>query len=332
VEYAGAVYHFLCRADRREPSFTGDDDRALMLETIEKTHERTGRVVHSYVLMPDHYHLLLETPEPNLVAGMKWFQGTYAQRYNRRHRLAGHLFQGRHKAIPVEAEDPDYFRVASDYIHLNLARAKLWGREGSNLLTFRWSSFPAFVQQTRLPGWLCRSRLFESLGLPNERRDSRRRYAARMAKMTAEVCGGEVSEAQRERWRELRRGWYLGREAFGDRLMERIDGAVRGRRRALYVSAGMRRHDEREAGRLLKSALRRTRVSLAELRKRRQTDAVKQGVAWLIKSRTVVRDEWICSALEMGSRTNVNRAVQAYRSPSDRARRGLRKKLLTCAD
>ncbi|MFO1529620.1 MAG: transposase [Kiritimatiellia bacterium] len=61
-------------------------------------------MIHAYVLMGNHYHLLLETPEGNLVAGMKWFQGTYTQRYNSRNRRADHLFQGRYKAVPVESE------------------------------------------------------------------------------------------------------------------------------------------------------------------------------------------------------------------------------------
>ena len=96
-----------------------------------------------------HYHLLLETPEPNLVAGMKWFQGTYTLRFNARHRLSGHLFQGRYSraerdrprvsaarraatevavnAIPVQAEAAGYFCAASEYIHLNPARAGLSG-------------------------------------------------------------------------------------------------------------------------------------------------------------------------------------------------------------
>ena len=67
-----------------------------MLSTLEEMCERTGIWVHSYVLMPNHYHMLMETPEPNLVAGMKWFQGTYTQRYNSRHRQSGHVFQGRY--------------------------------------------------------------------------------------------------------------------------------------------------------------------------------------------------------------------------------------------
>jgi REP element-mobilizing transposase RayT len=75
-----------------------------------------------------HYHWLLETPEPNLVVGMRWFQGTYTQRFNLRHGLSGHLFQGRYKAIPIDLEDPGYFQSVWVYIHLNPARAGMMQR------------------------------------------------------------------------------------------------------------------------------------------------------------------------------------------------------------
>jgi len=79
--------------------------------------------MHSYVLMGNHYHMLLETPEPNLSTGMQWLQSIYTIRHNVKHRLRGHLFQGRYKAIPVDGEDWTYFRTVSDYIYLNPARA-----------------------------------------------------------------------------------------------------------------------------------------------------------------------------------------------------------------
>ena len=105
IQYPGAVYHVLCRGDRREAIFADDADREVFLSTLAQMCQRTGMLVHSYVLMSNHYHLLMETPQPNLSAGMKWFQGTYTQRYNTRHRLSGHLFQGRYKAIPVETRN-----------------------------------------------------------------------------------------------------------------------------------------------------------------------------------------------------------------------------------
>ena len=114
IEFEGALYHIMCRGDRREEIFRDEQDRELFLSTLGQACERCGFVVHSYVLMRNHYHLLLETPAGNLVAGMKWFQGTYTVRFNARHRLAGHLFAGRYKAVLVEREEPSYGRVLSD--------------------------------------------------------------------------------------------------------------------------------------------------------------------------------------------------------------------------
>ena len=94
IEYGGALYHVMCRGDRREAIFRGDPDREMFLKTLGESCERAGFVVHSYVLMSNHYHLLLETPAGNLVAGMRWFQSTYTARFNARERKGGHVFQG----------------------------------------------------------------------------------------------------------------------------------------------------------------------------------------------------------------------------------------------
>jgi REP element-mobilizing transposase RayT len=103
VEYPGAVYHVLNRGDRREPIFRDDHDRRRFLETLAEACAKTGWQVYAYVLMPNHFHLVLETPQANLVAGMKWFLGTYTGRFNRRHKLFGHLFSGRYKALVMVA-------------------------------------------------------------------------------------------------------------------------------------------------------------------------------------------------------------------------------------
>jgi putative transposase len=103
IEYAGAVYHVMCRGDRGEDVYADVEDRHCFLATLATACMRTGWRVHAYVLMGNHYHLLLETPEANLVAGMRWLQGTYTQRYNLRHGVGGHLFQGRYKALLVES-------------------------------------------------------------------------------------------------------------------------------------------------------------------------------------------------------------------------------------
>ncbi len=92
---------------------------------------RTDRICCACLyLLPYHYHLALETPEPNLVDGMRWLQNTYTRRFNVRHKLWGHVFGGRYKALLIEDEDPAYLRCLIDYIHLNPLRAGLVERSG----------------------------------------------------------------------------------------------------------------------------------------------------------------------------------------------------------
>lgn len=332
IQYAGAVYHVMCRGDRREAIFADDGDREMFLATLAQMCERAGIRVHSYVLMSNHYHLLLETPEPNLVAGMKWFQGTYTQRFNARHRLSGHLFQGRYKAIPIQAEAEGYFGAVSEYIHLNPVRAGLLDAARPDLREYRWSSFARFIEKARLPEWLRRGRVFAALDLPDEGAGSRRRYGAWLAARTHDVLEREPTEEEARTWRELRRGWYVGSESFGDRLMDWAAGVVDKRKRSSYAGEGLRGHDESEAAKLLKRGLHQLELTPKQAVKLRKADARKQALAWLVKSRTVVGDEWIVEQLAMGHRSNVSRAVSAFRDPGDIQRKQLREKLHICTD
>jgi REP element-mobilizing transposase RayT len=319
----------MSRGDHGEAIFNDDADRRMLLETLSEMCERTGIMVHSYVLMFNHYHLLIETPEPNLVAGMKWFQSTYTLRYNSRHQLHGHLFQGRYKAVPVKTEEPEYFRAASTYIHLNPVRARLLSPENLDLKNYAWSSYPVFIGERDLPKWLYRSKLFAYENLPDEGWRSRRRYAELMKRRVKETL--QVPD-QEEVWQRLRRGWYLGDEDFRDRLMEQADKLLTGRQRASFSKTGMQFHDEKAAEKLLKNILVRLQITLEKVQRLRQNDPQKQAVAWCLRRKTIVDDAWICRRLEMGSRSNVSRAVMAFRSPVDSIRRRLKEVLHKCAD
>ncbi len=102
IEYAGAVYHVTSRGNARQKIYLDDADRELFLGKLSEARERYRFVVHAYCLIGNHYHLLVETPKPNLSLGMQRINGEFTQAFNRRHRKAGHLFQGRFKAILVE--------------------------------------------------------------------------------------------------------------------------------------------------------------------------------------------------------------------------------------
>src|SRR6267142_1420074 len=120
-EYANAIYHVMNRGDRREPIFKDEADRQRFVATHAEACTKTNWQVHAYVLLPNHFHLVVETPQPNLVAGMKWFLGTYTARFNRRHKLSGHVFAGRYKSLLVGGEG-GYLRTVCDYLHLNPVR------------------------------------------------------------------------------------------------------------------------------------------------------------------------------------------------------------------
>ncbi len=164
IEFAGALYHVMARGNQRQVIFHDAKDYSRFLETLGEACQKTGWRIHAYVLMSNHYHLLLETPEANLVAGMKWLQGTYTQRHNTRHHACGHLFQGRYKAAPVDANG--YFAVVSTYIHLNPARAVLIEIGKEPLKRYGWSSYPWYLSPAgKGPRKLPPRRVLEELGL-----------------------------------------------------------------------------------------------------------------------------------------------------------------------
>ena len=117
VEYEGAFYHVMNRGLERREIFQEERDYEKFLELVEDTHRQYQFKVHSYCLMPNHYHLYIETPQGDLSQGMRHIDGVYTQVYNKRRRRVGPLFQGRYKAIVVEKEN--YSLEISRYIHLN---------------------------------------------------------------------------------------------------------------------------------------------------------------------------------------------------------------------
>src|ERR1043166_4581899 len=137
IEYEGAIYHVMNRGDHREDIFRDDHDRSRFLSALGEACAKTQWQVHAYCLMRNHFHLVLETPQPNLVAGMKWLLGVYTKRFNIRHKLCGHLLAGRYKALIVDSSGNGYLRTVCDYVHLNPVRAKLV-KAGTPLEAFAW--------------------------------------------------------------------------------------------------------------------------------------------------------------------------------------------------
>ena len=287
------------RGNRQEPIYRSDADRMLFLRTLGEACERTGWRVHSYVLMGNHYHLLLETSEANLCAGMRWLQGVYTIRHNARHGLRGHLFQGRYKAVLVDGGDDAYFRTVSDYIHLNPARAGMLG-EGELLSGYRWSSFPQLAGDPRKrPSWLEAERV---LGMWGEKDDARgrRSYREGLEKRAAEERGGGATD--QEMLKTLRRGWCFGSEVFRERMLGLAVGAARKPVREILAA-----HDEQEAERLIAAGLEAVGLRGEDLAETAKGDPRKIAVAATVKRRTIVGNEWLARRLHMGAAGRVSR-------------------------
>lgn len=148
LEHAGAVWHATSRGNERSPIFLDDDDRARFVDVLGKVVDTTRWRLHAFVLMTNHYHLLLETPEPNLSLGMRQVNGLYGQGFNRRHGRTGHLFQGRFKGILVQREA--HLLEVCRYVVLNPVRAGLVEQAED----WPWSSYAATAGMRPAPAWL----------------------------------------------------------------------------------------------------------------------------------------------------------------------------------
>ena len=135
VEYPGAIYHVMSRANGKGNIFETDVDRQDFVKTLAEACAKTGFEVHAYCLMRNHFHLVVETPNGNLVAGMRWLLSAYTLRFNPRHQRFGHVFSGRYKALVVDGSGTGYLRTVCDYVHLNPVRARLL-QPGQRLLEY----------------------------------------------------------------------------------------------------------------------------------------------------------------------------------------------------
>jgi REP element-mobilizing transposase RayT len=196
LEYPGAVYHVTSRGNARQDIVMDDRDRTLFLEKLAHVIDRFGWRCHAYCLMDNHYHLLIETPQPNLSRGMRQLNGTYTQAINRRHHRVGHLFQGRFTAILVEKEA--HLLELCRYVVLNPVRAKLV----THPRLWAWSSYRETAGERTAPAWLSTDWILGHFG--TRQREAQMRYRQFVA---------DGRDGPRP-WEQLTGQIYLGSEAF----------------------------------------------------------------------------------------------------------------------
>ena len=317
LEYGGAVYHVMARGDRREPIVRSDEDRGVCVETMALACERGGWGLHAWVLMDNHFHWVLETPEPNLVRGMGWFMNTLTRRINVRNRLWGHLFGGRNKSIPVqtrpEKRGPDYLGVLIDYVHLNPVRAgKVNIRKGLGLLDYRWSSLAAGygVGPGQRPPWQWVDKGLGCRGL-EDTVAGRRAYLRHLERMAGEGKEAGISQPEgRTLHSTLSRGWYWGGEGFKEALLKRVKKADRGESRHYRSSLEKREAELPRAEKWLEWGMNELGITDGELAPGPGSRREKVLLAAALCKRTTLSQGWLAERLHMKSAANVSQQVR----------------------
>ncbi len=213
IECHDALYHVMSRGNDRRTVVRDDADCERRLEWLARTVETYKWRLHAFCLMNNHEHLFVETPEPNLSAGMQHLNGSYTSYFNRRHRRVGHLFQRRFKAQIVDNEG--YYLEISRYIHLNPVRARLVERPEH----WRWSSYAGYHRASRQLPWVEYARVLREFG--------RREQPAREAYRRFVMSG--VQEPPARPWNEAVAGLVVGGEQFVGRIRRMISGQSKNR-------------------------------------------------------------------------------------------------------
>jgi hypothetical protein len=228
---------------------------------------------------------------------MKWLLGTYTGRFNRQHRLFGHLFSGRYKSLLVEASGNGYFKTVCDYVHLNPVRARLIQPE-EPLQAFAWSSYAEYLRPTgQRVAWLRVDRLLGEMGIPADSPAGRREFARRMEASRRQEVTAEYGK--------IRRGWCYGEQAFRRELLLQASQQMGPH----HYGEERRESAQEKAERLVAARLKAAGWQASDLAKRRKGDPVKIALARELRRETTMTLRWICQRLAMGSWKAINRRL-----------------------
>lgn len=298
----------MSRGNHQDAIFKDDRDCEIFLDTLGEACAKTGWLVHAFVLMGNHYHLLLETPAANLVEGMKWLQGTYTQRFNSRHKVRGHLLQGRYKALVVDGSESGYFTAVSNYIHLNPARAGLFDLQNGKLTDYPWSSYPGYIRPSKRPEWLCVGRTLGNLNCADDLRGLRM-YAQIMRKRIVAIAHCDNPHEADIEWPAIRKGWCFGAEGFQEELMSHVQKAASRVRKDSLGGGALRSYDTQAAEKLCRLMLKDLNVQEDDLQSLPKGAYEKKLLAWGLRTFTTVSREWVALRLKMGHVTRVTQSV-----------------------
>ena len=305
LEFSGACYHVINRGNYRRNLFAPKGAAESFEKCLFEACEAFGWRLHAFVVMRNHFHLAVETPAPNLSAGMKWLQGTWAMRFNRFRGETGRPFQGRYKALHVEPGHA--LAQVAHYLHLNPVRARVVS--AARLAEFRWSSLWWFAQRERPACLVAETVLTESGGLADTKAGWRR-YLAYL-----DVLAEEDTKRRGEKFGRLSRGWAVGTEDFKAGLKKQLtrDADSAERFELLGGGPGARRQlCEETWEEALRTLAKRQRTNLAALPAQKSAPE-KVRLATAMKKTTSVSNGWLAERLAMGEPASVSQYVRRWK-------------------
>lgn len=301
LEYPGACYHVINRGNYRADIFKSEGAKAAFEDCLFEACGKSGWLLHAHVLMSNHYHLAVETPAGNLVAGMQWLQATFANRFNKLRSERGHLFQGRYKALLVE--EGEALAQVCHYIHLNPMRAGLV--EAAQLRDYRYSSYWYLWQPKARPSCFQPQYTLQIVGGLTDAPTGWRSYADYLA---WQATDGPVGKSKA--YVNLSQGWALGTTGFKAAL--RADHAMTADARA-WTQEGARELREARWEELLQRGLAAVGKSLEQAGAEPKSATWKLAVAAWMKTRTQAGNPWLSRRLHLGVPAAFSRNLTHYR-------------------
>ena len=317
LEFPGACYHVINRGNYRAHLFQTERTKGAFETCLFEACAKSRWVLHAFVIMGNHFHLAVETPEGNLVSGMQWLQATFANRFNKLRGERGHLFQGRYKSLLVE--EGDALGQVCHYIHLNPVRAGLVPVE--RLHEFRYSSYWYLAEKKRRPAALRPVTALEQAGGLVDGPHGWEAYARYLAWQAEEGPAG-----RNEAYVSLSEGWVVGTDDFKATLVRDHDLAATSRAWEVLGAREIRESHCRDA---LARALRILRKSEADAQSDRKSAPWKIATAAHLKQTTQADNRWLAEQLHMGSPVAVSQYVSQLRREGNEAAELLIEKLKT---
>lgn len=299
IEYEGAYYHVINRGNYRGFIFESAGARRSFLDCLGLTCEAKNWRVHGWCLMGNHYHLLIQTPEANLVDGMRWLQSTFANRFNRFRGMSGHVFQGRYKSILLEG---DAVGTVAHYIHLNPVRAGLV--EVDKLESYEDSSFHQLWYPRKRWSFCDFVPCLESAGGLKDVPKGRRLYRDYLRWLST-----DDDEQKRCGFEKMCKGWAKGTRDFKQAVLEdQQDDRLRA-----VVESEAKEMREPYWARLLSSALKCICKSKSDLQRDRKGAAWKVALARYLRERYLIPNQWLASNLCMGTANSLSSQISRHR-------------------